>query len=1046
MAKEKIGKFYQQIALFWNIPDIKMGIEVCRCFRCIVNAGVDPTLLRIDQPQWETDGLKLQILDKLFIQSILRDSGVLLSIVSKFLIVVESFVRESNLHRQGEVIHSTDDSPSHSSSNSARDVEGDSNSNSLNVEASNISKSLEFAQGMLELCSEIANEDGVSAGMMCAFRVCDGVISMLKDASRDGPRHRRIPLTINILWIAIESFVNQCKNHTPISDPDMNEEVQKLEYLDTPVPHGEGKEIDEEARMLESLAVYRLDACILDFEECISVLRDALVMFIHDGYRLVDKECRNEIVIVLTLIAEFPMAIPCFVSCGLITILLTYSTVGEMGKIAWPFFHKPLAKFRNFVTTFDVDLQFKRTLWLILSDLLRHDDPDMICCVASSPMLSTLFLYLEQNSIEPASRYPGAPSSSSQSSSSSSLASPTTSMEGMGALKGGNEGSMFFGSMDSSVDIRPSFIRGNSNGNGNGNGSISNSNIDFAPNVSSPSGLGSPGTPSKDAVHETFKEEPNHSFFSTFAMSQLREFQLLAVKFLAQNSTRMLAEMLRLDGPRRILRMIVRYCQSNNSDHKAIIHFSLLLLNRCILNSRMVRRILEEEQAIPVFIYLFTSFTEESIRSQAIRLISILCRGDVRNCQQQFRHHRGISALITILNLYSSVKKPQVGIKAGIKVSLKESMELEDPSNDELGDVPVLIVSVLDCLRLAVIGNKKSESRLAQEEGIDAILNILEISLPIMRIQILRLISDLLKNKKMLTFVHAWRSSKTLRSAAQLMAHSWLDEENRLSSLRHQGILNNVWDPLGNQDWPEDTINQTHQESLSSNSVVDQARSLAVSRLASAILAARTGVHSVVPADLKQAVLEKDLRCILANIFDCMGLFTNYDHPVSSSSSALTPSQSISGESAEKDGFDFTAHGGDDGQPLLGPEDDGDYGDEAPPVLGESDLGLSFADKQAIALAQRFKILREGEYWTSILEDLTVINVTPIEADNSLVESRMEVVFNATLDVQMEQMFLQDQEGLRKEDLEKAYIHQILTQKNQQFKAEWLRRNGKHKM
>lgn len=158
-----------------------------------------------------------------------------------------------------------------------------------------------------------------------------------------------------------------------------------------------------------------------------------------------------------------------------------------------------------------------------------------------------------------------------------------------------------------------------------------------------------------------------------------------------------------------------------------------------------------------------------------------------------------------------------------------------------------LIISIIDCFRIAVINNQVNEITLAVSEGIDILLELLEVSSFPMRIQIYRLLSDLLEKHvytdhqanvpsiydsfngnffnltinnmktvdysseerkvdketvnhkhQLLSFFHSWRSSKTMRSAAQLICHGWIDEEYRLNCYRDMnGIICNLFDPLG---------------------------------------------------------------------------------------------------------------------------------------------------------------------------------------------------------------------------------------------------------
>ena len=103
--------------------------------------------------------------------------------------------------------------------------------------------------------------------------------------------------------------------------------------------------------------------------------------------------------ITLSFICKFPKALPHFVQSGLVTTLVTYASVVEAGRDNWPFYELPIAKFRNFGTVFDVDIQLKKELWLLIQDILKANDPDVVLCVACSPFVSVLFSYLERDSL-----------------------------------------------------------------------------------------------------------------------------------------------------------------------------------------------------------------------------------------------------------------------------------------------------------------------------------------------------------------------------------------------------------------------------------------------------------------------------------------------------------------------------------------------------------------------------------------------------------------------------------------------------------------------
>ena len=80
-----IKVYYREISKFWPICDVKAKIEVASTFRCIVNCGIDPTILKVDIVPWETDGTKTQVNDQLYLHTLLRESGTIDAVVEEFL-------------------------------------------------------------------------------------------------------------------------------------------------------------------------------------------------------------------------------------------------------------------------------------------------------------------------------------------------------------------------------------------------------------------------------------------------------------------------------------------------------------------------------------------------------------------------------------------------------------------------------------------------------------------------------------------------------------------------------------------------------------------------------------------------------------------------------------------------------------------------------------------------------------------------------------------------------------------------------------------------
>ena len=106
-----------------------------------------------------------------------------------------------------------------------------------------------------------------------------------------------------------------------------------------------------------------------------------------------------------------------------------------------------------------------------------------------------------------------------------------------------------------------------------------------------------------------------------------------------------------------------------------------------------------------------------------------------------------------------------------------------------------------------------------------------------------------------------------MRSAAQLAACCWLDEEVRLGVARDDGVITNIMDPFGKHIWPVDLVQVPVADNASSASSVqthtDASKSIAISRLSAAILHSR--FSNDIPAgnvslSMRKLVLEKDIR------------------------------------------------------------------------------------------------------------------------------------------------------------------------------------------
>lgn len=972
---------------------------------------------------------------------------------------------------------------------------------------------------LLEFCLDLSHDKSTASEMFYSG-ICNGCITMLQDIScNNSLRNPRITELLQLIWICLESSKNNVlrPNYNTSDSPCSNGPANSETETDTAMP--------------------------LDIEYSISILKNLLLQLINDGYRLIDKECRNEIIIILSLVlAIFPSeTISCLIMSGIIDIIVSLACIGEMSSTitgessdnAIPntnhqYFYPKNLKLRNFSTPSEIDLQFKRLLWSYLSQLTMYDDPDLLLCIASSPLFDTMLLYLEYN--------------------------PNTYIMTGGGHDDATGGSILSNSAShmSLVFTRNSYQSSSRivhipHGTITIPSSISSSAMDMN-RSSAETGLNE-GTRAMDSsddpsmsINESSDLEASHPFLSILPISQLRQFQILASNFLIWNASKLVKEFHRVNGPQRLLRIIhnltYNKLSASSQGNFDLIYFCLLTFARCITTSRVIKQNLIESNALAQFLSLYNVFHDYTNLStdagfgatlgassilgetsgaatggiglmemnvQCIRVIGLLCEGSDL-CQSQLHANKGIQLLIKSLNIYTRDKKPNIGVTSkSFKVSTDQSSDLSNTlagtgvltdqtltgsttMNNSKGvsntDINPLIVSLLDCVRQSVVGNNENEASFALSEGIDALLDLLEVLPLLMRTQLYRLLSDILQNQQLLIFFKSWKSSKTLRTCVQLLCHGWLDEELRLHSIRQNGVISNLWDPLHIQDWPTNVSIDYMRESLSTSSL-SEVMPLAVSRLNKAINMSHdyninsqnndnmilhsssinmrnpldTSHHQNDIQNILQSVLSIDSRGIIASILNQMNVvypthFIDHDlntevideisdtskvstiatppkisHLRTNDHSFISSAMSIMSSRRESVQDRYTSI-------IVKPSDDSDK--------------LSCQERQVLAIAKKYKYFRSSEWWDVVSETQLVSHfdgtiVAPIEDDTKMIQRKKEEIFNAILSVQMEQIALdQEQKELDREQVNMFHNH-ILDVKQQQIKSEWLKKNAKKK-
>ena len=964
----KVENFYSKLSSIWDICDLTSKIKLGNCFRCIANGGIDPNILRCDIKTWVPDGYKQKVTDKQFIQKVFRETVTLEVIVYEFLLSAKTLNYDEVLtSKKNETVNEASIETKQSSENEDG-KESDNPSIPLNEtsKASKASITRDYTQVMLDLCLELSL-DSKSAFQMCLHQVCDGAIVLLEKDFAFNPTDTRISYIVELMWNAVEYYLAEAKAE---------------DYLSS--------EAED----------------IMDFERAIHVLQVLLNFNLLNGFRLSDKELRNEILVILAMLAQFPKSVSNFMESGLFNLLVTYACIEEVGRGTWFFFNKPVANSRNFSTISDIDLEFKKEVWFTISELLRTNDPDALLCFASSPLLSCMLMYLEQNSIE-----------------------------------------------KSSDDIRKS---------------SSDAEINKSASIFDPA--------MKDRINPHIILKKPVEFIASLPLYKLREFQLLAATFIVQNASKIICEFERQDGIGRLISLIMNYSKSDMIEHKNIIFNALILINKCLSNSLSIRAYLEDTNSIETFLYVFQKDESEDTRAQSLRIISALCSNSNLKCQQQLTAINGIYEIIKPIEKYVQNRRPIVGLKAGIKLITQNGLfsdDLQDPlENPYGGEVSVLIIGTLDCISKSVVGNKNIESVFAENEGVDALLDLLEISTFVLRIQVLRVLADILLNPMLVSYVNAWRSGKTLRSAAQVLCHCWLDEEMRLNSARGEnGVICDIWNPLGNQQWPKEDHEMTMDDKTallmrenSSKSLIESQvndnKSFTVTKLATAILTSRNIKQCNLPFAVCDKALAKDTRNVIASSLKSIGVFEMYgiwdkSNPLKAIPTRFEQQEGILSNTFEQKSKTLDNYQNSQSElsnsldykqsPSKDILDNSIMQLDMPMLNSSGDLGLTPSDKQVLSMARKYLALREGEWWTFVKNASIEAEVVPIEADFALMDSRLEYSFDAAQAVQMEQMELYQEDQSIKKNTENQFIGQILTKKSQQIKSEWLKKYGKSK-
>jgi hypothetical protein len=164
-----------------------------------------------------------------------------------------------------------------------------------------------------------------------------------------------------------------------------------------------------------------------------------------------------------------------------------------------------------------------------------------------------------------------------------------------------------------------------------------------------------------------------HSFLGSIPHVHMLQLQVLAATLLTEMGAKFVDDFVMINGPIRVLETAMHYCKSDANDHISLVGVLLIFMNRLIASSPAVRSDMEAKSALQFFLFLSERSVDEHTKAQAVRAIALLCAS--ADCQTQLREQEGIQFLVLAVRRCVEPKKPIVGLRAGIKVGDKYTLD-----------------------------------------------------------------------------------------------------------------------------------------------------------------------------------------------------------------------------------------------------------------------------------------------------------------------------------------------------------------------------------
>ena len=532
----------------------------------------------------------------------------------------------------------------------------------------------------------------------------------------------------------------------------------------------------------------------------VSALKEAVESLLVSGFRNKDKELRNEIVIVSSLLAANGRSHPLFRSTGFLLLLLKYATCIETSlvdstenlkvktlEIAGDVVggcggreHREvpevsvLADPRNFATMIGVDLEFKLLLWSLLADFCKQDSRNLEM-VETSLLMETLLMYMDLvieegsslnaavRSVSLASMPPvGTYQTASTAVGAGSFVTARTE-DGAGKSGGGPE-----------AGVDPINATSTLAFNGRISGGQPARPLEQHHGIESPPKVFMLGAVSACSTKEASSEgraKTNLSLGLTqlylpaavmrLSVASINLLQGQAIASLSVLAPRCSTKFRALGGHMMTLRLLARL--GSRPENQRLIKSATRML-ATLVGLPGLKEELGRVDGVRIMLDRFTDAWERGPYGSGVELdgekngsisegegdgiladtVIILCRlcEDCPENQESFRKAGGVSITVTAIKAYCqsciNLGRASSGGEAAQVGREEKRGESDGPplsncaveigsENSREDNLDPALVHIVECLWCAVVGNRRNEARLLQCEGLDTLLDLLEL-------------------------------------------------------------------------------------------------------------------------------------------------------------------------------------------------------------------------------------------------------------------------------------------------------------------------------